>query len=131
MPATSPAELSSDPSRVRAALVRALEAVTHYEASAAAAESDEVRAFFTHLASEEKEHVAEAIAVLRTLDPVQDQVFGKEFTQAYFEKPIEIPLPAEKTLERLAAQPEHVLHAIPAAPGPAAGKLTVGSLRNR
>ena len=127
----SPAELASDPSRVRAALVRALESVTFYEASAAAAGTEEVRAFFTHLASEEKEHVAEAIAVLRTLDPVQDQVFGKEFTQAYFEKPLEVPLPAEKTLERLAAHPEHVVHAIPAAPGPVVGQLTVGSLRNR
>ena len=111
--------------------MRALDQVTQHEASAAEATDADVRDFFTHLASEQKEHVVEAIAMLRKLDPTFDALFGKPYTPEYFQKPIAVPLPSEKTLERIAREPGRALHALPAPPSPTAGALTVGSLRNR
>jgi rubrerythrin len=126
-PSTPPGDLP----RIRQALARALETVSLYEASAADASSDEVRDFFTHLANEQKEHVVEAVAMLRKLDGTFDALFGKDYTPEYFQKPLEVPLPSEKTLERIAREPGRAVHAMPAPPSPTAGPLTVGSLRKR
>ncbi|HLM45051.1 MAG TPA: ferritin family protein, partial [Myxococcaceae bacterium] len=68
-------DLSTDVALVRRVLARELETINEYEAFAQAASNPEVRAFFAHLAAEEKEHVAEATQMLRMLDSAQDTHF--------------------------------------------------------
>ena len=62
-----------DLARLRLVLARELETINEYEAHARAASSEKMCAFFTHLADEEKEHVAEAMALIHELDAVQAQ----------------------------------------------------------
>lgn len=60
-----------DLARLRLVLARELETINEYEAHARAASDEKMRAFFMHLADEEKEHVAEAMALIHELDAVQ------------------------------------------------------------
>ena len=60
-----------DVARVRRALARELETINEYEELAAESTHPTVRAFFSHLASEEKEHVAEAMALIHAFDSDQ------------------------------------------------------------
>ena len=76
--------LDTDEARVRHVLCRELETISVYEALARQAQSPDVRAFFEHLAQEEKEHVAEATWLLRQLDKGQDADFLKEYSTAHF-----------------------------------------------
>lgn len=62
-----------DLARLRLVLARELETINEYEAHAREASTEKLRAFFKHLADEEKEHVAEAMALIHELDPVQAQ----------------------------------------------------------
>lgn len=64
-----------DAARVRSVLARELDTISAYERAARETASPEVRAFLLHLAREEKEHVAEAVALLRRLDPEQEAEF--------------------------------------------------------
>lgn len=76
--------LDTDKARVRLVLTRELETISLYEALARQASSPDVRVFFEHLAQEEKEHVAEAVWLLRQLDADQDADFQKNFSVAHF-----------------------------------------------
>ena len=76
-----------DVARIRRVLARELETINEYEAFARAASSPEVRAFFLHLAAEEKEHVSEAVHMLRMLDTGQDTHFTQPFVPGHFEGP--------------------------------------------
>jgi rubrerythrin len=56
---------------VREVLARELETINTYQAQRSRAEDESVKAFLTHIADEEKEHVAEALELIRAMDPVQ------------------------------------------------------------
>ncbi|MBZ4418591.1 ferritin [Myxococcus sp. RHSTA-1-4] len=144
-----------DVARIRRVLARELETINEYEAFARASSSPEVRAFFLHLAAEEKEHVSEAVHMLRTLDSGQDTHFTKPFVPGHFEAaaggagapaapaPVDHgppaapprpavfgrngPLPAEPPT---ALPPQRLMYGLPAPP-PAVDShpLTIGSLR--
>ena len=60
-----------DLARLRLVLARELETINEYEAHGREASTEKMRAFFKHLADEEKEHVAEAMALIHELDEVQ------------------------------------------------------------
>lgn len=137
---TSPAELTTDVARVRLVLSRELETISTYEELARQAKSEEIRAFFLHLAAEEKEHVAEATSLLRKLDAAQDAHFAKPIDPAHFTgaKPAEpAPPPSEPSKTGLTEDlsqspyPYRAAYAVPAPPNPLAGQLTVGSLRRK
>lgn len=63
----------TDVELVRRVLARELETINEYESYARMAEAPSIRSFFQHLAGEEKEHVAEALLLIRQLDPGQEQ----------------------------------------------------------
>lgn len=138
--------MPDDVSRVRLVLMRELETINDYEELARQAESPDVRAFFLHLAQEEKEHVAEATFLIRKLDAGQEQQFQKDFQGgAHFggasgaraapggaaapAASVSQPAPPTFELGAIPADPRSVLHAIPAAPSANASPLTVGSLK--
>ena len=146
--------METDVQRVRQVLARELETISHYEALAAAAERPELRAFFLHLAEEEKEHVAEATLVLRRLDSGQDLQFQKPFPASHFDAaagpktPATAPgapggpapaAPSGLSVGPLGKKPSppgkpiaharQALYATPAPPAPHGDQLTVGSLR--
>lgn len=141
-----PKRLSDDLARVRLVLMRELETISHYEQLAAEADNEELRAFFAHLAYEEKEHVAEATFLLRKLDPGQEAHFQKDFTQAHFEgkappappppaRPAE-PTPAIEPLIGNSTLPPHpqpakMMYGVPGLTPASAGSLTVGPLKRR
>lgn len=141
----------SDVARIRAVLARELETINEYEAFAEDSSSPEVRAFFLHLAAEEKEHVSEATHMLRMLDKGQDAHFAKPFVPGHFQAAIAGASPepaasgaepspavshAPPTVGRIAAEPltslppQRLIYGVPAPP-PSANShpLTVGTLR--
>ncbi|MFY1827748.1 ferritin [Myxococcus fulvus] len=139
-----------DVARIRRVLARELETINEYEAFARAASHPEVRAFFLHLATEEKEHVSEAVHMLRMLDANQDSRFTAPIAPGHFQQavgeapppatvlaPPPPPPPAKQVLngrspvEPLTAlPPQRLMYGLPAPP-PAVEShpLTVGSLR--
>lgn len=126
--------------RVRFVLQRELETITHYELLAADAQGPEMKQFFLHLAAEEKEHVAEATALLRRLDQGQDAHFQKPYDPGHFagQSPAVPPAPAPSApppgpLADLALPRDasRTPHALPAPPSQAGGHFTVGPLRKR
>ena len=136
----------TDVARIRLVLARELETINEYEAFAAAASHPEVRAFFLHLAAEEKEHVAEATQMLRMLDAGQDAHFLEPIAPGHFQQALAgkqpaPPPPAPSVApdnnhgRRALAEPpstitpERVVHGVPAPPSAGAQPLTVGSLR--
>lgn len=70
------AGMPTDLELVRQVLARELDTITQYEKASQEAESELIRAFFRHLADEEKEHVAEAFQLLLQLDPSQKAHFA-------------------------------------------------------
>lgn len=150
-------DLSTDVALVRRVLARELETINEYAAHARAASTPELRDFFLHLAAEEKEHVAEAVHMLRLLDAGQEAHFNKPVVPEHFQgaiagrpspaqAPAAAPAPAEparpsgpparggrngagvETPSLL--PPERVVYGVPAPPpSPGAQPLTVGSLR--
>jgi rubrerythrin len=52
-------------------LARELETINSYLRLLRSAKSERVRAFLAHVTDEEKEHVAEALEIIKELDPVQ------------------------------------------------------------
>jgi hypothetical protein len=137
MAASSDSKLLDDVARIRRVLARELETINEYEAFAAASESPEVRAFFSHLAQEEKEHVAEATHMLRRLDPGQEAHFAQGTPAGHFEAaPAAAPLASPTPAPPLAdpgldptLQPQRVLYGLQAPPSARAAPLTVGSLK--
>lgn len=125
----------TDVARVRLVLMRELETISVYEALAREAESPEAKAFFDHLAKEEKEHVAEATWLLRKLDGDQDADFQKPYSSEHFQGAPHPPAqPQEPYLteqHRIPPEPHRALYAMPAPPSPTAGVFTVGPLKRR
>lgn len=143
----------TDVARIRQVLARELETINEYEAFAAASSDPEVRAFFLHLAAEEKEHVAEATQMLRMLDAGQDAHFLEPIAPGHFQQALSgkqpapraapqpqrpaapAPSPANGNGRRAAMEPpanivpERVVYGVPAPPSEGAQPLTVGSLR--
>lgn len=135
-----------DAAHVRAVLARELETISHYEAMARTASGAEVRDFLLHLAAEEKEHVAEAMAVLTRLDQVQAGHLSRPVPRKHFENP---PAPAGRPPSsklpaatvsrpardvhdpRLAADPHLVMYSQPAPTEHASELLTVGHLKGQ
>jgi hypothetical protein len=141
-----------DVARIRRVLARELETINEYEAFARASSSPEVRAFFLHLAAEEKEHVSEAVHMLRMMDAGQDTHFAAPFVPGHFQAaqqgrapaapPAPEPPPAAPPVVSFrngrpaAAEPptqlppQRLMYGLPAPP-PAVEShpLTVGSLR--
>lgn len=64
-------ETEDDLLLVRDVLARELETINSYLRLLRAAKSERVRAFLAHVTDEEKEHVAEALEIIKELDPVQ------------------------------------------------------------
>lgn len=147
MAGTPDNHLSSDVALVRQVLARELETINEYESFARASTSPEVRDFFLHLASEEKEHVTEAIHMLRLLDTGLEALFSKPIAEGHFQgapaggkppaaPPAAPPAPAARGKNNGATEPpalvspERVLYGVPAPPpNPGTHPLTVGSLR--
>ncbi|QSQ26479.1 ferritin [Pyxidicoccus parkwayensis] len=143
-----------DVARIRRVLARELETINEYEAFARASSSPDVRAFFLHLAAEEKEHVSEAVHMLRLLDGGQDTHFTKPVATGHFEAAAGAGAPAAPMASERAAPsapppptatvngrngrlepptslpPQRLMYGLPAPP-PAVEShpLTVGSLR--
>lgn len=118
-------DLSTDVALVRRVLARELETINEYEAHARAASTPELRDFFLHLAAEEKEHVAEAVHMLRLLDAGQEAHFTKPVTAAHFQGAIDgRPSPAPA---RAPAAPAPSAPAAPAEPARPAGPPARGA----
>lgn len=139
-------DLLNDVARIRRVLARELETINEYEAFAQASSHPEVRAFFAHLAAEEKEHVSEATQMLRLLDAAQDAHFANPIAPGHFQKavgappgpspaPSPAPAPAGASGGRPAVEPvsnlppHRVIYSLTAPPSENAYPLTVGSLR--
>ncbi|QRK06155.1 ferritin [Archangium violaceum] len=146
-------DLSTDVALVRRVLARELETINEYETHARASSSPEVRDFFLHLAAEEKEHVAEAVHMLRLLDAGQEAHFNKPVVAGHFQGAIEgqpsappaaTPIPAAPAEPAQPARngrngqaesptllpPQRIVYGVPAPPpSPGTHPLTVGSLR--
>lgn len=140
----------TDMERVRHVLARELETISEYEQLSREAEDPRVREFLAHLAAEEKEHVTEAVMVLRQLDPTQDDFFTRGVAEGHFTegtrtavtppvptpRPAPAPEPAPRALTLTGAPDDarpltatHAVHAVPAPPSDIAIPFTVGSLR--
>ncbi len=72
---------SKDVRLLRSVLARELETINEYEVMAGEAEDAHIRAFFLHLAMEEKEHVAEAMALINERDPEQKRELDEADTR--------------------------------------------------
>lgn len=121
----------TDLAMVRQTLARELETINTYEEYAARATSEDVRIFFRHLADDEKEHVAEATALMRALDQVQEHYFQQDVSVEHmkgghgFRSPTANAAPPAPN-PAPSPQPE------PSAPAPRpTAWLTVGSLKRR
>jgi rubrerythrin len=64
-------ETEDDLLLVRDVLARELETINSYLRLLRSAKSERVRTFLAHITDEEKEHVAEALEIIKELDPVQ------------------------------------------------------------
>ncbi len=131
-----PKALSDDLARVRSVLSRELETISHYEQLAHEAQAPELKAFFSHLAFEEKEHVAEATFLLRKLDPGQAQQFDKGVPPQHFEgaapeAPAEASLIVPEPAETPHPEPQKMMYGVASLTPPSAGPFTVGPLKRR
>ena len=131
--------LDTDVARVRLVLTRELETISLYEALARDAQEAEAKAFFEHLAFEEKEHVAEATSLLRTLDSGQDAKFQDSYGAAHFQQAPAGATPPQTTSSaaevdedlRVPSEPSRVVYSLPAPASPVAGTFTVGTLKRK
>jgi hypothetical protein len=117
-------DLSTDVALVRRVLARELETINEYEAHARAASTPALRDFFLHLAAEEKEHVAEAVHMIRLLDTDQEAHFAKPVVAGHFQGAVERGAPEGARPAAPAAPPA------PAAPAPEAPAGRAGPPRN-
>jgi hypothetical protein len=150
MAGPSDSELLNDVARIRRVLARELETINEYEAFAQHSTHPEVRAFFAHLAAEEKEHVAEATQMLRMLDAAQNSHFAQPIAPGHFQKAVGAPSPSAApspaapspapsgpNVGRPIAEPisllppDRLMYGLTAPPSKDAYPLTVGSLRRQ
>ncbi len=108
----------TDVALVRMTLARELETINAYEEFASQAQSEDVRIFLKHLADDEKEHVAEATALLRALDAVQEHFFQQDVS-------------VEHMKGGHGAEHGPATEAPRSSAAPARPALTVGSLKSR
>lgn len=78
---SSPKLPPKDVRLLRAVLARELETINEYECMAEEAEDPHIRAFFLHLAKEEKEHVGEAMALINERDADQKRELDEADTR--------------------------------------------------
>lgn len=136
-----PQSSDEDVARVREVLARELETINSYEAHARATKSEALRDFFMHLAAEEKEHVAEAVLLLRQLDAGQERFFTRTVPADHF-APKSTPAPVAPSsaagMSDLSAglheppvtlEPRKIVYGQEAPPTSLASPFTVGSLR--
>lgn len=111
---------------LRRTVARELDTINQYERDAAAAQDPRVRAFLEHLAWEEKEHVAEGMAVLRLFDARQDELAsrGAHFLEGAPEAPPTSASAPAPPMNGGAAEP-------PAAVFKPGERFTVGGLRRK
>jgi hypothetical protein len=121
----------TDLARVRLVLMRELETISVYEALAREAQAAEAKAFFEHLALEEKEHVAEATSLLRKLDPGQEAKFQPPSAPPQPEQTPTAPPTGDDQDLRLPPHPSRVVYSVPAPASATAGALTVGTLKRK
>mgnify|MGYP001210454097 CR=1 FL=1 len=107
--------MPTDLELVRQVLARELDTINQYEQAAREAESELIRAFFRHLADEEKEHVAEAIQLLHQMDAAQ---------RAHFSA-------VDVRVEHFAGAPSAAARPAPEPAAPPRHTFTVGSLKRR
>lgn len=131
----------SDIQILRLVVMREIATLNEYEDLLAAAGDDDVRRFLAHAIQEEKEHVAEAMQLLRGLDAQQDRAMAEDHSAHYGQDG-----PGARALAMIAthaaAGVEPTPRADPASARSAAGpqspqpaqspvSLTVGSLRGQ
>lgn len=63
---------------LRKDLIGELEAINQYQDHIDETDNEEVKHLLTHIMTEEKEHMAEIVKLLRKLDPDQDKKFQEE-----------------------------------------------------
>jgi hypothetical protein len=114
--------LRKDLALVRRVLARELDTISEYETYSADASHPRLKEFFRHLAREEKEHVAEAKALLDAFDPEQQAMSASVNVDAsHFSGAAPGPAAARAAAPAAAASPVPSVGAF----------LTVGSLRSR
>jgi hypothetical protein len=62
---------------VRDILAREIETINTYERLLSKAQTEEVKTFLKHITEEEKEHVAEALELIKRFDPSQAALLGE------------------------------------------------------
>jgi rubrerythrin len=90
---------------LRGVLARELDTINEYEEMAEKAEDPRIREFFLHLAIEEKEHVAEAMALIHELDADQAREWSEADTRAEHFLGEPTSSPASPPLGEAAASP--------------------------
>lgn len=124
--------MSRDATILREILARECETVNHYQALAATAESASVRELVLHLASEEKEHIAECARLLAHVDTEYAAMMAKPLQHAIGPlAPEEGQAPPAEIQPSPEAPPSRSPRAHPGMPGAtlsSPSQLTIGSL---
>jgi len=71
--------VEDDLEMLREDLISELEAINQYQEHVLSLESEEAVATLEHIIGEEKEHVAELLALIQSLDPTQAEKFKQHF----------------------------------------------------
>jgi len=71
-------DLSTDLKHLREDLKDELLAINNYQLHIDATDNHEIQQLLGHIRDEEKEHFAELVALIRRLDPTEDEKFIKE-----------------------------------------------------
>lgn len=71
--------VEDDLEMLREDLIGELEAINQYQEHVLTLESEEAVATLEHILEEEKEHVAELLALIQSLDPTQAEKFKQHF----------------------------------------------------
>jgi rubrerythrin len=112
------AENEDDLVLIREILAREIDTINTYQRMLASARGPEVASFLTHIIDEEKEHVAEALELIKLYDPVQANLLQSANHWRANSQQIRPVDAQEKTLSDPGAEIE-------------ARSLTVGSLRDQ
>ncbi len=70
--------VTADQQLLREIMIREIETIHRYQDMLERAGSDDLQRFLAHAIYEEKEHVAEALQILRALDPMQDAALNED-----------------------------------------------------
>lgn len=77
------ANVIQDQQLLREIMVRELETIHRYQDMLERAGHPDLQRFLAHAIFEEKEHVAEALQILRALDPMQDAALGVDHSEHF------------------------------------------------